>query len=51
MCFMDVVVESGHFNSNDLVVIGTCRKYKAYHMRSCLVRCNGIKLPFDFDET
>ena len=46
-CFMDVIVESGHFNKDDLITIGICRKYKGVHMTSCLVRCDGREVRQD----
>ena len=43
-CFMDVIVESGRFGKDDLIVIGICRKYKAIQMTSSLVRCDGREI-------
>ena len=37
-CLMDAIIETGLFKGDDLVTIGICRKFKAAHMVSCVVR-------------
>ena len=46
-CFMDAIIETGHFKGDDLLTIGTCRKFKAVHMISCIVRCDGREVRQD----
>ena len=43
-CFMDVIVETGHFNIDTLVILGICRKFKAVHFMSCLVKCDSREI-------
>ena len=44
---MDAIIETGHFKGDDLSTIGTCRKFKAVHMSSCIVRCDGREIRQD----
>ena len=44
---MDAVIKEGRFKGDKLSTIGICRKFKAVHMISCLVRCNGREIRRD----
>ena len=44
---MDAVIETGRFKGDELVVIRICRKFKAVHMISCLVRCDDKEIRAD----
>ena len=46
-CLMDAIIETGHFKGDDLVTVGICRKFKAAHMVSCIVRCDGKEVRQD----
>ena len=46
-CLMDAIIEKGLFKGDDLVTIGICRKFKAAHMISCIVRCDGREVRQD----
>ena len=37
---MDAIIKTGCFKGDKLSTIGICRKFKAVHMISCLVRCD-----------
>lgn len=44
---MDAIIETGHFKGDALVVLGVCRKFKAVHMISYLVKCNDREIRTD----
>ena len=46
-CLMDAIIETGHFKGDNLSTIRICRKFKAVHMISCIVRCDGREVRQD----
>ena len=46
-CLMDAIIKTGRFKGDKLSTIGICRKFKAVHMISCLVRCDGREIRQD----
>ena len=46
-CLMGAIIGTDHFKGDDLVAIGICRKFKAAHMISCIVRCDGREVRQD----
>ena len=46
-CLMDALMKTDHFKGDELPIIGICRKSKAVHMISCLVRRDGKEIRRD----